>query len=457
MANRLRSCAFVLCFLSLALEVKNGFGLVKENPRACIIGAGYSGLGTARYMKEYGVNFTVFEATKHVGGTWRFDPHVGTDEDGLPLFTSMYKNLRINTPRLTMEYRGFPFPDDTQSFPTGECFHKYLKLFAKHFELEKQIEFQSYVTSIKWAEDHWNITYTKVDKKETRTAECDFVVVANGEFSTPVWPNFEGQDTFKGKMIHSHDYKDPDEYKNRRVLLVGAGPSGLDLAVHLANVTSKLVHSHHLNYNQPYFSNTYIKKPDIEMFTSNGVIFQDNSFEDVDDVIFCTGYVFSHPFLDKSVGITATEKFLLPLYQHMVNIRHPTMVFVGVPKKVLNSVLEAQGEYAAALAAGKFELPPQETMLKAWLKHVRTLHSKGIKILDVNVIGNEMDNYFVNLTQEAGIYRRPPVLTDIRDFNAKYRLDDLLNYRDFDFRIIDDYKYERWYNPRQGNPCPIDD
>lgn len=62
--------------------------------RACIIGAGYSGLGTARYMKEYGLNFTVFEASKHIGGTWRFDPHVGVDEDGLPLFTSMYKNLR---------------------------------------------------------------------------------------------------------------------------------------------------------------------------------------------------------------------------------------------------------------------------------------------------------------------------------------------------------------------------
>lgn len=66
------------------------------------------------------------------------------------------------------------------------------------------------------------------------------------------------------------------------------------------------------------------------------------------------------------------------------------------------------------------------------------------------------DNYFANLTQEAGLYRRPPVLSDIRDFNARYRLEDLLNYRDFDYQIIDEHNYRRWYNPRKGNPCPIE-
>ncbi|KAL4715947.1 hypothetical protein ACJJTC_013247 [Scirpophaga incertulas] len=457
MTNKLWASAVVLCFLNLTLEVRDGVGMTKENPRVCIVGAGYSGLGTARYMKDYGVDFKVFEATKHVGGTWRFDPHVGTDEDGLPLFTSMYKNLRINTPRLTMEYTGFPFPEGTQSFPTGECFYKYLKRFAKQFDLIKHIQFQSYITSIKWDKNHWNVTYTKVDTKENRSEECDFVVVSNGEFSTPIWPKFEGQEAFKGKMIHSHDYKDPEDYRDRRVLVVGAGPSGLDLAMHLSNVTSRLVHSHHLKYNQPFFSDTYIKKPDIQLFTSNGVFFQDNTFEEIDDVIFSTGYEFAHPFLDRSVGITATGKFLLPLYQHTVNIRHPTMLFVGIPKKVLNSVIEAQGEYAAALAAGKFKLPSQEQMLKAWLAHVRVMKARGLKIVDVNVIGSDMDNYFANLTAEAGIYRRPKVLTAIRDFNAVFRLENLLTYRDYDYKIIDDERYEKWYNPRPGNPCPLND
>lgn len=89
--------------------------------------------------------------------------------------------------------------------------------------------------------------------------------------------------------MHSRDYKDPETYRDRNVLIVGAGASGLDLATHLVNVTKKLVHSHHLVYNQPNFPNNYVKKPDIDSFTSEGVIFQDGSIEDVDDVIFCTG------------------------------------------------------------------------------------------------------------------------------------------------------------------------
>lgn len=89
--------------------------------------------------------------------------------------------------------------------------------------------------------------------------------------------------------MHSHDYKESEPFKGRRVLLVGAGASGLDLAMHLSNVTSKLVHSHHLTYNQPQYSKTYVKKPDIKAFTSNGVVFQDNSFEEIDVAIFCTG------------------------------------------------------------------------------------------------------------------------------------------------------------------------
>ncbi|KAL0869187.1 hypothetical protein ABMA27_007470 [Loxostege sticticalis] len=454
MANSLLTCAILLCFLTLTLEVRDGSGMVKPASRACIIGAGYAGLGTARYMKDYGVNFTVFEATRYVGGTWRFDPHVGTDEDGLPSFTSMYKHLRVNTPRQTMEYTGFQFPNGTHAYPTGECFYKYIKLFAKEFDLNKYIQFRRLVTSVKWVDDHWALTYTKTDTKTNHTEQCDFVAVASGgEFTAPVWPKFEGQETFKGNIIHSHDYKDPEDYRNKRVLIVGAGPSGLDLAIHLSNITAKLVHSHHLRYHEPFFSDTYMKKPDIKMFTSNGVIFQDGSFEDVDNVIFCTGYGFTYPFLDKGVGVEASGKFVLPLYQHTVNIRHPTMAFVGVAKQIFMCVREAQADYVAALAASRFQLPSQETMMKAWM---RALDLKGRRLLDVNTIGTEMDTYFADISKEAGIYRRPPVLANIREFNARNGLTDLINFRDFDFQLIDDYNFKRWYNPKKGNSCPID-
>lgn len=92
-----------------------------------------------------------------------------------------------------------------------------------------------------------------------------------------------------GSKIHSHDYKEPEVYENRRVLLIGAGPSGLDLALHLSNVTAKLIHSHHLVYNQPDFGENFVKKPDVKNFVPNGVIFVDGTFEEIDDVILATG------------------------------------------------------------------------------------------------------------------------------------------------------------------------
>lgn len=457
MAYSLWTSVTVLCFYSLvfgAKEVPNGE--YSKSPRTCVIGAGYSGLATSRYLKEYGVNFTTFEASRYVGGTWRFDPHVGNDEDGLPIFTSQYKYLRTNTPRQTMEFAGFPFPEGTPSYPTGTCFYKYLKSFVKHYDLLKHIQFRSFITAVKWAGDHWNLHYMETDTKNNRTEICDFIVIASGEYCEPVTPYLEGIDTFKGNVIHSHDYKEPEVYKGRRVLIVGAGASGLDLATHLTNVTSKLVHSHHLIWKQPFFSKDYINKPDIKAFTPNGVIFEDDSFEDIDDVIFCTGYNYAHKFLDSSCGVTSTGKFILPLYQHTINIKHPSMAFVGVSKKVINRVMDAQGEYIAALVSNKFQLPSQQTMLKSWLDHVHDLQRRKQKIVDVNVI-NDMDQYFENLTVEAGVRRAPPVLTIIRDFNAKNRLEDLLNYRDYDYAIVDSYNYTRKYNPRVGFPCPIED
>lgn len=72
--------------------------------------------------------------------------------------------------------------------------------------------------------------------------------------------------------------------------MIGAGPSGMDIAIDLANLSKTLVHSYHskINFKTP-FPDNYIKKPDVKEFTENGVRFVDGSYEDIDDVIYCTG------------------------------------------------------------------------------------------------------------------------------------------------------------------------
>ncbi|OWR51849.1 flavin-dependent monooxygenase FMO1 [Danaus plexippus plexippus] len=381
--------------------------IIPPPSHSCVIGAGYSGLAAARYLKEFGLKFTVFEASRDVGGTWRFDPNVGLDADGIPVTTSQYKYLRTNTPRQTMEFNGYPFPNATPTFPTGTCFYKYIKSFLR-----------SLVTSVSRVKYHWDLVYFNTEDRQEYGVDCDFVIIANGQYVRPVVPNFIGLEAFEGTVMHSHDYKGPEAFEGRKVLLVGAGASGLDLAVQLNNITAKLVHSHHLKYNQPKFSDKYVKKPDIKVFVKNGVIFEDGSFEEVEHVILATA--------------------------------HPSMMFLGVVNGVITRTMDVQAEYIASLIAGKFKLPSQDEMLESWLKHVHSLKYNSNKILYVNTIGKEMDNYFGNLTEEAGITRVLPVLSDIRDFNAENRLEDLLNYRDYDFEIIDANNYKRWYNGGGG-------
>lgn len=88
--------------------------------------------------------------------------------------------------------------------------------------------------------------------------------------------------------MHSHDYKDPEDFRYQRVLVVGGGPSGLDIAAQLVNISSKVFHSHHLIY-VPNYSGQYVKKPDLNHFTSTGAVFQDGTAEEFDVVILCTG------------------------------------------------------------------------------------------------------------------------------------------------------------------------
>ncbi|XP_039757696.1 senecionine N-oxygenase-like [Pararge aegeria] len=450
----LRTTILLLCLNIVFIGTSNGLSLPEKSSYTCVIGAGYSGLAVSRYLKQHGVNFTAFEAAREVGGAWRFDPHVGVDEDGVPVFTSQYKYLRVNTPRQTMEFDEFPFPSTTPTYPDGPCFYKYLKSFVKHFDLMTNIQVRSLVTSVTWAGDHWDLTYFRTEDHNNYTIPCDYVVIANGQYVLPVVPMFPGLESFQGTICHSHDYKAPEPYTGRRVLLVGAGASGLDLTVQLHNITAKLVHSHHLKYTKPNYSERYVKKPDIQGFVENGVVFKDGSFEEVDDVIFCTGYEYYHPFLDESSGLTRSGKYVMPLYQHIVNMRRPTMTFIGVVNRVITKVMDAQAAYIASLIAGKFELPSEQEMLDAWFDHA--YRHKTAK--EINTVGPEMDQYFAKLSKEAGITRNPPVLTHIRDFNAKNRLEDLFNYRDYDYEIIDSRSYKRWYNGggKRGEECPIE-
>ncbi|XP_046971080.1 senecionine N-oxygenase-like [Vanessa cardui] len=414
-----------------------------SDPRVCVIGAGIAGLASARYLKEEGIKFVVLESTRYVGGTWRYDSRVGYDENGLPLHTSMYMNLRTNLPKPTMELKDFPLPDDLPAFPSWRDYYKYIKDYAKHFDLERVIKFLHNVTLVSRVNDIWKVKYQNVVTGEEFEDEFDFVIVGAGHFSKPNMPNIPGEEKFSGSIIHSHDYREPFPYEGRRVLVIGAGPSGMEIVIDVANGAKTLFHSHHSEFST-VLPKHCISKPDVQEFNETGAIFKDGSYEDLDDVIYCTGFQYYYPYLDKSCGLNITPQSVTPLYRYMVNIYQPTLFMMGFVVKACQVVtLDAQARYATALIKGNFTLPSTEVMLEEWQKRADIVISRGRPFSEIHFLAETEDEYYADLTKESGIDRVPPVMFKIRSLSIEAMEDNLYTYRNYAYTVIDDENFVR--------------
>ncbi|XP_060805161.1 senecionine N-oxygenase isoform X2 [Amyelois transitella] len=438
-------CAYQVGFL-LAAKM--------TNPRVCVIGAGIAGLTTARYLKEDGINFTVLEATRYVGGTWRYDPRVDVDENNVTMYTSI-----TNLPKPTMELPGFPLPDDAPSYPGWEDYYKYLQSYAKHFDLEKNIKFLHNVISIKRDENVWRVKHKQVVTKEEFEEEYDYVVIGTGHHSKTHMPNITGEETFKGTIIHSHSYRVPDPYKCRRVLIIGAGPSGMDISLDVATVSTTVFHSHHSTAEDltPYPEN-YVKKPDVKALSESGVVFVDGTFEEIDDVIYCTGYEYYYPFLDESSGLSISHHSVIPLYRYLVNIHQPTMVLLGlVVRACVVIALDAQARYTAALINGNFNLPSHDEMMAEWQRRYDVVKSQGKPLSHIHFLEAKEDEYYADLTKESGIARVPPVMFKIRINDIKSKLENLLVYRRYTYKVLDSENFtttlDTVQNERKNESC----
>lgn len=182
----------------------------------------------------------------------------------------------------------------------------------------------------------WKISSINKPTKEVITTIYDAVIICNGHYNDPIIPILPNQEKFKGLIAHSHTYRCPKPFKGLRVLVIGAGPSGLDIALQLSSAANYVVLSHHTKeaVNTQYPKNV-IKKPDvIRVRDAEGVEFVDGSCMHFDAILFCTGYRYSFPFLHRSCGVTVDENHIQPLYKHMIHIEKPSMCFIGIPFNV---------------------------------------------------------------------------------------------------------------------------
>ncbi|XP_076295413.1 uncharacterized protein LOC143216343 [Lasioglossum baleicum] len=220
--------------------------------KVCVIGAGAGGLCAARHIaRDFDFEVNVYEQTGSVGGTWVYTEGTGLDRNGLPIHSSMYRNLRTNLPARIMN-----FPDYTTMNAVEPCcvthqeVRTYLENYAKHFDLLKHIQFDTRVKSVRldasWpgGEEKWTVRVERLKSKREEKIVYDAVMICNGHYFDPLVPSVPGVETFSGTMMHSHSYRKPEDFAGKTVFVLGAASSGIDIAIELADHASRVYLSH---------------------------------------------------------------------------------------------------------------------------------------------------------------------------------------------------------------------
>ena len=194
--------------------------------RVCVVGAGQAGLAAARALKQVGIAFDVFERNPGVGGIWN------PDYPGRPMYDSAHFISSKDAP--TSTYRGHPFPTDAAIYPSHAQVLAYLKRFAETEELMPHIRLSTPVEAAEWTGRLWRV------QARGEVSSYAAIVCASGTLWDPIVPDLPGAELFRRTIRHSVSYRAADEVRGKRLLVLGAGNSGVDIACDAARVAASV-------------------------------------------------------------------------------------------------------------------------------------------------------------------------------------------------------------------------
>lgn len=191
----------------------------------CVIGAGGAGLAAVKALNERGLPVVCYERGSNVGGNWRYENDSGT--------AAAYASLRCNVSRQHMQYARFPMPASYGDFPSHTDMAAYFEAYTDTFNLRRHIRFSTAVEKLEpTGERRWRVTL-----HSGHSVEYGTVVIANGHHWAPQWPRLSGTST--APMTHAQAYRTPDSFAGKRVLVIGAGQSAVEIATEVSRVAQR--------------------------------------------------------------------------------------------------------------------------------------------------------------------------------------------------------------------------
>ncbi len=423
-------------------------------PTVCVIGAGSSGIAAAKALHERGIPFDCFEKSDQVGGNWVFGNRNG--------MSSAYRSLHINTSRERMEYSDFPMPKSYPDFPHHTHIAEYFNDYVDRFGVRDRIVFETGVERARRGDDgvwtvtldtgdtrtydalavanghHWDPRWPEpafsgefngkqvhahyyVDNEDFRDKNVLVVGIGNSAMDIAVESSFVARNTFLSSRRGAYILP---KYLFGRPLdqigvnsLTGKLPWGFRQAIlsTMYRVGVGKVQDyglpepdHKLGDAHPTISADFLNriahgemtwKPNLSRLDGDRVVFEDGSSEEIDIIIYCTGYKVTFPFFDEDF-VSAPDNDL-PLFRRVFKPGTDNLAFIGLlqPLGAIMPLAEAQGRWLASYLRGEYRLPALPEM-EADIRDERERMFRRYVASKRHTMQVDFDNYLYELGKE---------------------------------------------------------
>ncbi|KAF4985993.1 hypothetical protein FDECE_16185 [Fusarium decemcellulare] len=463
--------------------------------KVAVVGAGVSGICTAAYLLKEGADVTVFERSGVTSGVWHYDPRAPTttkypsekpsagdyvtsvpgqflpgatdtkvknghsthpldnqDPDTRDVSFSppgpAYYGLRNNVPTSLLYSNLGPWPEGTEDITGHANIQSYLQGLSRQYGVDDATLFHTRVEEAKKSEDgnHWDIrtiTHLKGDGEPRfleRNWKFDAFVVASGHYNLPRIPDTPGLAEWKAyfgeNIIHTKQYRHPENYRDKTVLVIGGGASAYDVCRETSETAKRVIQSTRggdFDLPPAMFPESVEHIGGIEKFVlekdasdpsapvKSHILLQNGEvLEGVDSIVLATGYLTSYPFLSQYHGdevptdeatreilITSEGNMVHNLHKDIFYIEDPTLSFIGVPYYTATfSLFDFQAQALARVLTGKTTLPSRGAMRQEYEHRVaakgrgRKFHSLADDGLEIEYVKDLLNWANSNLVDE---------------------------------------------------------